>query len=155
MSEFCIPWDLHQEGSAITVATPSDTPRDWYFLDNSNLKTQDYVEEINNWTNDKKWRPRPWLLTSPANWFGTRMKLENTNKELMEEMKIFGTVIFSYLNLNTKIKHIIKKVNKNMIFLKKIQSFGATLMKKWFFFRHYIVVQYSSNSMLFGHVHCH
>ena len=34
---------------------PSDIPMDGYFVDNSNLKTQHYLEEINKWTNNQKW----------------------------------------------------------------------------------------------------
>ena len=54
------------------------------------------------------------------------MKLEYTNIELVDEMKILETVTSSDLNWNTNTKHSIQKVNKRIIFLKKIISFGAT-----------------------------
>ena len=57
---------------------------------------------------------------------GTRMKLEDTNIERVDEIKIPGTVTSSGLNWNTNTKHIIQKLNKRMIFLKKLKGFGAT-----------------------------
>ena len=50
--------------------------------------------------------------------FGTRMKLEDTNIELVDEMKIPETVTSSDINWNTNTKYSIQKVNKRMIFLK-------------------------------------
>ena len=111
---------------------PSDIPTDGYFVDNSNLKTQHYLEEINKWTNNQKMvintkKTKAMIINFTHKYqFGTRMKLEDTNIELVDEMKILGTVISSDLSWNTNTKHIIQKVNKRMIFLKKIQSFGAT-----------------------------
>ena len=52
---------------------PSDISMDGYFVDNSNLKTQHYLEEINKRTNNQKWWSKqkldgvgPPLITDPS-----------------------------------------------------------------------------------------
>ena len=61
--------------------------------------------------------------------FSTRMNVNNVNIELVDEMKILGTTITSNLTWNTNTQNIIKKVNKIMLLLKKIKSFGATVQE--------------------------
>ena len=61
--------------------------------------------------------------------FSTRMNVNNVNIELVDEMKILGTTITNNLTWNTNTQNIIKKVNKRMLLLKKIYSFGATVQE--------------------------
>ena len=57
--------------------------------------------------------------------YSTRMKLNNINVQLVNEMKILGPIVTNNLSWNQNTHEFIKKVNKRLMSLKKIQSFGA------------------------------
>ena len=61
--------------------------------------------------------------------FTARLKLNNTNIEIVDSMKILGTTLNNQLNWDQNCKDIIRKVNKRMVFLRKIKSFGASKSK--------------------------
>ena len=56
----------------------------------------------------------------------TRLILNKTNIEVVDKVKILGTIITDKLDWDENFNKIIKKVNKRMLLLKKILSFGAT-----------------------------
>ena len=58
--------------------------------------------------------------------FTTRLILNNTNIEMVDKIKILGTIITDKLDWDENCNEIINKVNKRMLLLKKILSFGAT-----------------------------
>ena len=58
--------------------------------------------------------------------FTARLKLNSTNLEIVDSMKILGTILNNKLDWNQNCKNLIQKVNKRMLFLRKIRSFGAT-----------------------------
>ena len=58
--------------------------------------------------------------------FTTRLKLNSTNLEIVDSMKILGTILNNKLDWNQNCKNLISKVNKRMLFLRKIHSFGAS-----------------------------
>ena len=51
--------------------------------------------------------------------FTTRLQLKETNVEIVNEMKILGTIINDKLTWNQNCKEIISKLNKRMLLLKK------------------------------------
>ena len=57
--------------------------------------------------------------------FSTRLKLNSNNIEIVESMKILGTTINNKLDWSQNCSELVKKVNKRMVFLRKILSFGA------------------------------
>lgn len=65
------------------------------------------------------------LITQGGVGFTTRIKLEDTNIEVVDQMKILGTTINNSLTWNTNTDEIIKKVNKRMLLLKKIKKFWS------------------------------
>ena len=58
--------------------------------------------------------------------FTTRLSLNNTNIEIVDHMKILGTIITNDLKWDRNSDELVSKANKRMILLKKLQSFGAT-----------------------------
>ena len=58
--------------------------------------------------------------------FATRLILNNTNIEMVDKIKILGTVITDNLSWNENCNEIIGKVNQRMPLLKKVLSFGAS-----------------------------
>ena len=57
--------------------------------------------------------------------FSTRLDLEDKKIEIVKEMKILGTIISDTLTWNSNTSQLIKRVNKRMLLLKKLLSFGA------------------------------
>ena len=58
--------------------------------------------------------------------FTTRIQLNENSIEVVDQMKIIGTTIDNKLNWDTNTQNIIQKVNKQMLLLKNIKSFGAS-----------------------------
>ena len=59
--------------------------------------------------------------------FTTRIKLKGSNIEVVDSMKILGTVVNTKLSWDENCSLIIKKVNARMQLLRSIQSFGASI----------------------------
>ena len=58
--------------------------------------------------------------------FSTRLQLKGQNIEIVNQMKILGTVVNSDLTWTENCRLIIKKVNNRMQLIRNIYSFGAT-----------------------------
>ena len=110
---------------------PSDVPSEGYFIDSRNLKTQQYINEINDWTKNQKMvlnskKTKAMIINFINKYqFTTRIQLEDQNLEIVQKMKILGTTIDNKLNWDTNTDEIIKKVNKRMLLLKRIKSFWS------------------------------
>ena len=59
--------------------------------------------------------------------FHTRLQLKGQNVEIVEKMKILGTVLTNKLNWDENCKNLIKKVNSRMQLLQKVWSFGSNI----------------------------
>ena len=59
--------------------------------------------------------------------FTTRIRLKGSNIEVVDSMKILGTVVNTKLSWDENCSLIIKKVNARMQLLRSIQSFGASI----------------------------
>ena len=112
---------------------PSDIPIHGQFINNDDLKSQFYLNEINKWTINQKMlisekKTKAMIINFTNNYqFTTRLILNSTNIEVVDKIKILGTVINDNLTWNDNCQELISKVNKRMLLLKKIQSFGATI----------------------------
>ena len=113
----------------------SDIPADGLYIDKNSLKTQNYIEKINDWSEDHKMviskkKTKAMLFNFTQNYqFGTRLKLEDENIEIVNEMKLLGTVINSKLTWEDNCAYLIKKVNNRMILLRQILSFGVAFAR--------------------------
>ena len=59
--------------------------------------------------------------------FQTRLQLNKQNIEVVDQIKILGTVITNTLSWDENCTRIIKKVNARMLLLRKVWSFGSSL----------------------------
>ena len=112
---------------------PCDIISNIQFISPSNLKSQDYLNEISDWTrnqkmgiNQKKSKCMIFNYTK-NNQFSTRLSIEGETLETVSETKLLGTVITNDLRWSKNTTNIVKKANKRMELLRKISSFGATL----------------------------
>ena len=109
----------------------SDIPDHGQIIDNTHLKTQQYLDEISRWTTKQKMilnetKTKAMVVNFTTNYqFTTRLNLNNQNIDIVDKMKILGTTINNKLDWNENCRNLILKVNKRMVFLRKILSFGA------------------------------
>jgi hypothetical protein len=111
---------------------PNDIPIHGQYIDSSNLKSQDYLNKINKWTEDhkmvinqKKTKAMVFNFTDNHQ-FTTRLQLKGENIEIVKQMKILGTIVTDKMSWDDNCQHLIKKVNARMQLLRNILSFGAT-----------------------------
>ena len=111
---------------------PSDIPDHGQFIQSNNLKSQEYLHKINEWTESHKMvisekKTKAMIFNFTENYqFTTRLDLKGKNVEIVDQMKILGTVINTRLSWDENCSEIIKKVNARMQLLRELQSFGAT-----------------------------
>ena len=92
----------------------SDIPIHGHFIDPQNLKRQKYINEINSWLNSQKMiLNEPKMKSMLVNFtrkyqFSTRMKLNNTNIQQVDSVKILGTILSDNLTWNENSKAITK-----------------------------------------------
>ena len=111
---------------------PSDIPVHGQFVESSKLKSQAYLDQINIWTEKQKMiisekKTKAMLFNFTDNYqFSTRLQLKGQNIDIVDKMKILGTVVNSDLSWTDNCSLIIKKVNNRMQLIRNIYSFGAT-----------------------------
>ena len=78
---------------------PNDIPEHGQFIEYSKLKSQDYLNMINEWTNKQKMiisqkKTKAMIINFTDNHqFTTRLQLKGENIEVVNQMKILGTII--------------------------------------------------------------
>ena len=110
---------------------PNDMNEENLYIPPENLKSQEYLDKIDSWTNSQKMKinsnkTKTMLFNFTNKYqFRTRLKLNNETIETVDHMKLLGTVISSDLkwDLNTNI--IVKKAYARMELIRKLASFGA------------------------------
>ena len=111
---------------------PSDIPTHGQFIDSSNLKSQTYLNQINKWTEEQKMiisekKTKAMIFNfTDHHQFTTRLNLKGANIEIVDKMKILGTIVKTNLSWDDNCDNLIKKVNARMQLLRGVQSFGAT-----------------------------
>ena len=111
---------------------PSDIPTHGQFINPEQLKSQEYLDQINEWTEKQKMiisakKTKAMIFNfTDDHQFTTRLKLKGENIEIVDKMKILGTVISKDLSWNDNCEMIIRKVNARMQLLRGVQSFGAS-----------------------------
>ena len=111
---------------------PSDIPTHGQYVEGEKLKSQKYLDQINNWTNDHKMvisekKTKAMIFNFTDNFqFATRLELKGKNIEMVDKMKILGTIVRSDLSWDDNCNLLIKKVNARMQLLRGVQGFGAS-----------------------------
>ena len=97
-----------------------------------NLKSQQYLDQINNWTDNHKMvisekKTKAMIFNFTENFqFTTRLELKGRNIEMVDKMRILGTIVRSDLSWDENCELLIKKVNARMQLLRGVQGFGAS-----------------------------
>ena len=112
-----------------TVA--SDIPLHNQFVKNTNLKSQDWLDQINAWTkaqkmkiNAKKSSVMIFNYTRDYQ-FATRLSLNNESLEIASHKKLLGTIISNDLSWDLNTAALVKNANLRLQLLRKVASFGS------------------------------
>ena len=115
------------------VTVPSNIMKSNLFIPPENLKTQEHLKRISEWTNRKQMKlnckktKNIVFNFSKNNQFSTDLKLDGEVIETVRETKLLGTHLTSDLSWNKNTESIVKESNKRMIFLHKASQFTRNL----------------------------
>ena len=101
------------------------------FLPPNNIQSQNYLDSIEEWTDNKKMKlnqkkSKIMIFNFTRNYqFGTRLYLENQLLETVQETKLLGTIISSDLTWWQNTNHLTKKGYQRLEILKKLYEFDV------------------------------
>ena len=104
---------------------PSDIGIDHKFIDSSKLKSQTYLDKIEEWTNSKEMKlnvgKTDYMIFnfSTQNQFNTRLKLEDKLLEQVHSKKLLGLILSDDLTWKANTASLVKRAYSRMIILKK------------------------------------
>ena len=111
---------------------PNDIATHNQFISCHNLKSQDWLNNISDWTdnqkikiNNQKTKTMIFNFTEKYQ-FGTRLSMENGNLEVIDSTRLLGTIITNDLKWEQNTAHIVKKSNARMELLRRVASFGTS-----------------------------
>ena len=106
------------------------------YIPGNNLKSQEYLEKIKDWTdqqkmilNQKKTKLMVFNFTEKYQ-FGTRLQLNGDNLEIVDRAKLLGVIITDDLKWEANTESIVKRANMRMELLRKVASFGTNVEEK-------------------------
>ena len=109
----------------------SDIAIDQNYIPSDNIKSQDILNEVASWTNLKKMKvnekkSKTMVVNFTTKYqFKTRLYLNDTLLENVEETTLLGTKISSDLSWTSNTNHLILKAYKRMEILRKLYSFNV------------------------------
>ena len=111
---------------------PNDVPIHGQIIPSKNLRSQGYIEDISKWTKNQQMlisekKTKSMIINFTEKYqFHTRLKLNDSNVQVVEKMKILGTLVTNKLSWSENCDILVKKVNARMQLLRKVWSFGST-----------------------------
>ena len=110
---------------------PSDLPEHNQLVNNNSLKSQMYLDKINQWTegnlmelNEKK--TKSIIFNFSKNYqFKTNLILKKQEVEVINETKLLGLIITSDLRWDQNVDYLVKDANKRMIMLHAASKFTS------------------------------
>ena len=109
----------------------SDVPANGYYVESKNLKTQDYLNKICEWTsankmelNKKKSQAMLFNFTKEFQ-FNSRPVMEDEVLEVIKETKLLGVMVNDKLTWDGNTSYLVKRANARMRLLHKLVDFGV------------------------------
>ena len=115
----------------IKQEVPSDINIHNQWIPPQNLKSQEWLDQIDDWTENQKIlinteKTKCMLFNFTDNFqFSTRLKLQEKNIEVIKHTKLLGTIISDDLKWDLNTEFIVKKANARMELLRKVANFDA------------------------------
>ena len=102
------------------ASVPNDIPDHNQYIPGNNLKSQEYLEKIKDWTdqqkmilNQKKTKLMVFNFTEKYQ-FGTRLQLNGDNLEIVDRAKLLGVIIADDLKWEANTESLVKRANMRM-----------------------------------------
>ena len=115
----------------VKVHVPSNVPTHNQIIPANNLKSQQYLNIINNWTkkkkmklNEKKTKNMIFNFTKKFQ-FTTNLSVNDKEIEVVDETKLLGTYLTSDLKWNKNTSELIKKAYKRMPLLSRAAAYTS------------------------------
>ena len=111
---------------------PSDVAVHNQFIPPENLKSQNWLNQINNWTNNQKMlinenKTKNMVFNFTKKYQScSRLKINNQNIETLKKTKLLGTIITDDLRWEENTKYLVKRANTRMEILRRISSFSPS-----------------------------
>ena len=110
---------------------PSDLPSHGQFIESRNLLSQKYLQDINTWSEDHQMvlnqsKTKAMIFNfTRKHQFHTRLTIKDEQIEIVDKIKLLGTIITNDLSWDQNCNEIISKVNKRMQLLQKCKEIGS------------------------------
>ena len=108
---------------------PNDFDVEKNYIPSESLKTNTYLKEINEWTDNQKMKlnkkkTNSMIFNYTKNFqFNTRFKINEEKIDIVKKTKLLGTIITDDMTWEENTKELIKKANMRMWLLRKVSSF--------------------------------
>ena len=118
----------------LKMQVPSDLPTHNQFIPPENLTSQNWLNTINEWTENQKMiingtKTKTMIFNFTNDYkFTTRLKLNDKNVDVIDQTKLLGSIITDDLKWDKNTSKIVKNANDRMELLRKVASFELTLM---------------------------
>ena len=118
------------------VSVPSHIPMHNQFIQPTHLKSQEYLDEIQNWTVNKKMilnqkKTKAMIFNFSSNYqFTTQLTLKNEQIEIVDSTKLLGVHLTNDLKWDTNTNVLIKKAYMRMELLRKLATFTNSIEDK-------------------------
>ena len=112
---------------------PTDVPTHNQIIPAENLKSQAWLNQINQWTEDHQMllnakKTKCMIFNYTDNYqFTTRLKVKGETIEVLRSTKLLGTIISDDLKWDLNTQNIVLRANSRMELLRRVASFGASV----------------------------
>ena len=114
------------------MQVPNDLPTHNQFVAPENLKSQQWLDEINTWTENQKMKineQKTYVMFfnfSNEKQFTTRLTLNDEPIKVISSTRLLGTIITNDLKWDENTSSIVRKANARMELLRKVAGFGTS-----------------------------
>ena len=124
---------------------PNDMNIDKHYIPSENLKTQENLKQISDWTAKQKMKLNKkktnYMIFNFTNNYqlSSRLNLEGENIEEKEKIKLLGTIISNDLKWDDNTRELVKKANSRMCLLRAVSQFKPPLSDLKLIYIQYII----------------
>ena len=118
------------------TTVPSHIPAHNQFIPAEHLKSQEYLKQIQAWTENQKMvlnkkKTKVMIFNFTNNYkFTAALKVDDEEIEVVEQAKLLGVIITDDLKWDKNTEHLVKKANARLQLLRKVAEFTTSLEDK-------------------------
>ena len=117
----------------IKAQVPSHIPEHNQIIQAYNLKSQEWLNQINDWTLNQKMKinenkTKTMIFNYTNNYqFTTSLKINDKDIDVIDSTRLLGTIIQKDLRWDLNTAQVVRKANARMEILRRVSSFGAPI----------------------------